>query len=259
MPDTFSIVSRYFIVVVSPPAEESDKAAKRFRLSTKSPLKESPSVLSSSVLDQGSSIFREKFVPPELSIWDYFITKPFFPQSQSRLEYDSEDSLGSDDEEEDDMSLSDVQIQEHSNPNSYSWALMRLTMVQFVLQNLKSFYPLAGHELSELPVASPLCHATLKTLQRWEQVLLRRLELYEGPPQDFIAIPTSEEALSSGPAILRHKALLEPTNTPFKSRHSSTLPVKRLWQYLVKQEGIQETFIRNIFTKKRSLNEVWNH
>ncbi|KAG9487910.1 hypothetical protein GDO78_007614 [Eleutherodactylus coqui] len=241
--------------VASPPVEENDKASKRFRLSAKNSLLENPSV-ASPVLDQGSSIFRERFIPPELSIWDYFIAKPFFPMSQNRLEYDSEDSQGSDDEEEDDMSLSDVQIQEHSNPNSYSWALMRLTMVQFVLQNLKSFYPLAGHELSELPVASPLCHATLKTLQRWEQVLLRRLELYEGPPQDFITVPTSEEALSAGPAILRHKALLEPTNTPFKSKHSSTLPVKRLWQYLVKQEAIQDTFIRNIFTKKRSLNET---
>ncbi|XP_075692421.1 dmX-like protein 1 isoform X2 [Rhinoderma darwinii] len=244
------------VTVVSSPVEENDKASKLFRLSTKTHLKESPSVFASPLLDQGSSIFREKFIPPELSIWDYFIAKPFLPLSQNRLEYDSEDSQGSDGEEEDDVSLSDVQIQEHSNPNSYSWALMRLTMVQFVLQNLKSFYPLAGHELSELPVASPLCHAALKTLQRWEQVLLRRLELYEGPPQDFITIPTSEEALSAGPAILRHKALLEPTNTPFKSKHSSTLPVKRLWQYLVKQEGIQETFIRNIFTKKRSLNET---
>ncbi|KAG8598097.1 hypothetical protein GDO81_002497 [Engystomops pustulosus] len=244
-------------VVLSPPVEENDKSSKRFRLSAKTALRESPPALASPVLDQGSSIFREKFIPPELSIWDYFIAKPFFPLSQNRLEYDSEDSLGSDDEEEDDdMSLSDIQLQEHSNPNSYSWALMRLAMVQFVLQNLKIFYPLAGHELSELPVASPLCHATLKTLQRWEQVLLRRLELYEGPPQDFIAIPTAEEALSAGPAILRHKALLEPTNTPFKSKHSSTLPVKRLWQYLVKQEGVQETFIRNIFTKKRSLNET---
>ncbi|XP_069818776.1 dmX-like protein 1 isoform X1 [Dendropsophus ebraccatus] len=244
-------------VVVSSPVEENDKASKRFRLSTKSQLADSPSVFASPVLDQGSSIFREKFIPPELSVWDYFIAKPYLPMSQNRLEYDSEDSQGSDDdEEEDDMSLSDVQIQEHSNPNSYSWALMRLAMVQFVLQNLKSFYPLAGHELSELPVASPLCHAILKTLQRWEQVLLRRLELYEGPPQDFITIPTSEEALSAGPALLRHKALLEPTNTPFKSKHSSTLPVKRLWQYLVKQESIQDTFIRNIFTKKRSLNET---
>ncbi|MEE6518031.1 hypothetical protein FKM82_028714, partial [Ascaphus truei] len=108
----------------------------------------------------------------------------------------------------------------------------------------------------ELPVASPLCHGILKTFQRWEQVLLRRLEIYGGPPQDFINIPTSEEALSAGPAILRHKALLEPTNTPFRSKQSSTLPVKRLWQYLVKQEGIQETFIRNIFAKKRCLNEI---
>ncbi|XP_018412810.1 PREDICTED: dmX-like protein 1 [Nanorana parkeri] len=240
-------------VVVSPPIEESDQN-KRYK-STKLQAKESPSAFGSPVLEQGSSIFREKFIPPELSIWDYFIAKPFLPLSQNRLEYDSEDSQGSDDGE-DDGSLSEVQIQEHSNPNSYSWALMRLAMVQFVLQNLKGFYPLAGHELSDLPVASPLCHATLKTLQRWEQVLLRRLQIFGGPPQDFITMPSTEDALSAGPAILRHKALLEPTNTPFNSNHSSSLPVKRLWQYLVKQEGIQETFIRNIFTKKRSSNET---
>lgn len=68
----------------------------------------------------------------------------------------------------------------------------------------------------ELPVSSPLCHAVLKTLQCWEQVLLRRLEVHGGPPQNYIASYTSEESLSAGPAILRHKALLEPTNTPFK-------------------------------------------
>ncbi|KAM4809558.1 dmX-like protein 1 [Rhinophrynus dorsalis] len=244
------------LVFISPPADESDKPSKRFRVSTKAQSKEMSPIFSSPIHDQGTSIFREKFIPPELSIWDYFIAKPFLPFSQNRLEYDSDESLASEDEEEDDASLSDVQIQEHSNANSYSWALMRLAMVQFVLQNLKSFYPLAGHELSELPVASTLCHSILKTLQRWEQVLLRRLEIYGGPPQDFITIPSAEEALSAGPAILRHKALLEPTNTPFKSKHSSTLPVKRLWQYLVKQEGVQETFIRNIFTKQRSQSET---
>ncbi|KAM8961070.1 dmX-like protein 1 isoform 2-T2 [Pelodytes ibericus] len=256
IPGRGQIPAKPITVVMSPPVDESEKPSRRFRRSTKMQPKDSPSMLASPVVDQGSSIFREKFIPPELSIWDYFVSKPFLPLSYNILEYDSEESQGSDDEEEDDVSLSDVQIQEHSNANSYSWALMRLAMVQFVLQNLKSFYPLAGHELSELPVASPLCHSILKTLQRWEQVLLKRLEIYGGPPQDFITIPTSEEALSAGPAILRHKALLEPTNTPFKSKHSSTLPVKRLWQYLVKQEGIQETFIRNIFTKKSDLNET---
>lgn len=42
----------------------------------------------------------------------------------------------------------------------------------------------------------------------------------------------------------------------FRTGHSSALPVKRLWQFLVKQEEVQETFIRYIFTKKRDPNEV---
>ncbi|XP_006134554.1 dmX-like protein 1 isoform X3 [Pelodiscus sinensis] len=203
--------------------------------------------------EQESPSYREKFIPPELSIWDYFIAKPFLPSSQSRIEYDSEESQGSDDE--DDAFASDSHLQEHSNSNSYSWSLMRLAMVQLVLHRLKNFYPLAGHDLSELPVSSPLCHGILKTFQRWEQVLLRRLEIHGGPPQNLISAHTSEDALSAGPALLRHKALLEPTNTPFNSNSHVALSVKRLWQYLVKQEEVQETFIRNIFTKKRCLNE----
>ncbi|XP_028632974.1 dmX-like protein 1 isoform X2 [Grammomys surdaster] len=217
------------------------------------------SPVSSSSVNQEPLAVKEKFIPPELSIWDYFIAKPFLPPSQSRAEYDSEESLESDDDEDaddDDTLPSDLQLHEHSNSNSFSWSLMRLAMVQLVLNNLKTFYPFAGHDLAELPVSSPLCHAVLKTLQCWEQVLLRRLEIHGGPPQNYISSHTSEENVSAGPAILRHKALLEPTNTPFKSKNHLALSVKRLWQYLVKQEEIQETFIRNIFTKKRCLNEI---
>ncbi|XP_072137542.1 dmX-like protein 1 isoform X4 [Mobula birostris] len=207
----------------------------------------------SPIVNQRIPAYKENFIPPELSIWDYFIAKPYLPPSQCKVEYDSEESQGSDDEE--DAFSTDIQLQEHSNPNSYSWSLMRYAMVQLVLHNLKNFYPMAGLDLSELPVCSPPCHAILKTLQRWEQVLLRRLELFGGPPPDFISMHTSEGTISSGPALLIHKALLEPTNTPFKSKHHTALPVKRLWQYLVKQEEVQETFIRNIFTKKRCQNE----
>ncbi|XP_044772994.1 dmX-like protein 1 isoform X3 [Neomonachus schauinslandi] len=240
---------------VSSLVEEGEKQNKRFRPS-KIPCRDSAlPTSSSSVVCQESLTVQEKFIPPELSIWDYFIAKPFLPPSQSRAEYDSEESLESDDDD-DDVLASDFHLQEHSNSNSYSWSLMRLAMVQLVLNNLKTFYPFAGHDLAELPVSSPLCHAVLKTLQCWEQVLLRRLEIHGGPPQNYIASHTSEESLSAGPAILRHKALLEPTNTPFKSKHHLALSVKRLWQYLVKQEEIQETFIRNIFTKKRCLNEI---
>ncbi|XP_062985562.1 dmX-like protein 1 isoform X1 [Elgaria multicarinata webbii] len=240
--------------LASSPIDDGEKQHKRFRLSSKSSPKESSQATLPSA-EQDSPNYKEKFIPPELSIWDYFIAKPFLPSSQTRFEYDSEESQESSDEDDDGAFSSDLKFQEHSNSNSYSWSLMRLAMVQLVLHNLKTFYPLAGHDLSELPVSSPLCHAVLKILQRWEQVLLRRLEMHGGPPENFISIHASQDASSSGPALLRHKALLEPTNTPFNSKSNNSLSVKRLWQYLIKQEMVQETFIRNIFTKKRCLNE----
>ncbi|NXK90857.1 DMXL1 protein, partial [Formicarius rufipectus] len=237
--------------------DDGEKQQKHYRLSSKTSGKESSQLPALSSVDQESPSYKERFIPPELSIWDYFIAKPFLP-SQSRVEYDSEESQKSDDDDDvdGDVFASNSHNQEHSNSSSYSWSLMRLAMVQLVLHNLKIFYPLAGHDLSELPVSSPICHAVLKTLQRWEQVLLRRLELYGGPPQHYISVHASEDALSAGPALLRHKTLLEPTNTPFRSSSHVALSVKRLWQYLVKQEEVQETFIRNIFTKKRCSNEI---
>ncbi|XP_045890266.1 dmX-like protein 1 isoform X1 [Micropterus dolomieu] len=241
----------------------SDRKSRRFRLLSSRSVsrEESPSSPKHGpVVDQEAApIFKERFVPPELSIWDYFIAKPSLPPSESRIEYDSEDSQGSEDEDEDDE-FEDVfdpnsPQREHSNHNSYSWCLMRLAMVQLVLVNLKSFYPMAGYDLLDLPVGSPLCHAVLKTLQRWEQVLLKRLEIFGGPPAKYISTQFQDETAASGPALLRHKALFEPSNTPFRTSHTSSLPVKRLWQFLVKQEEVQETFIRHIFTKKRDPNE----
>uniref|UniRef100_A0A8B9GLZ8 Dmx like 1 n=1 Tax=Amazona collaria TaxID=241587 RepID=A0A8B9GLZ8_9PSIT len=243
--------------VFSSSVDDGEKQQKHYRLSSKTSPKDSSRLPALPLVDQESPSYRERYIPPELSIWDYFIAKPFLP-SQSRVEYDSEESQESGEDDEDidgDVFASNSHNQEHSNSNSYSWSLMRLAMVQLVLHNLKTFYPLAGHDLSELPVSSPICHAVLKTLQRWEQVLLRRLELYGGPPQHYISVHASGDVLAAGPALLRHKTLLEPTNTPFRSSGHVALSVKRLWQYLVKQEEIQETFIRNIFTKKRCLNE----
>ncbi|XP_031425957.1 dmX-like protein 1 isoform X3 [Clupea harengus] len=244
--------------------EGAERKPKRFRLlSSRSGSRgeappESPPSPRSPPSEPHPSSVTERFVPPELSIWDYFIAKPFLLPSESRFEYDSEESLGSEDDDEDEYSDafdSSSPQREHSNPNSYSWCLMRLAMVQMVLANLRSFYPMAGHDLMDLPVGSPLCHAVLKTLQRWEQVLLKRLEIFGGPPPKYISTHTNDDSSTPGPALLRHKALFEPSNTPFRSQQHAALPVRRLWQYLVKQEEVQETFIRNIFTKKRDQNE----
>ncbi|TRY64794.1 hypothetical protein DNTS_004401 [Danionella cerebrum] len=138
---------------------------------------------------------KEHFLPPEISIWEYFLSKPLLPLSCSSGELDSDE------------------------------------------QNL--------------PVCSPLSHSTLKTLQRWEQLMLKRVEVFSGVPSNFLnhSLQHPEECVSPGPALLRHKALLEPSNTPFRCSRSSARPVKHLWQFLVKQEQLQETFIRHIFAK----------
>uniref|UniRef100_A0AAX7V4N3 RAVE complex protein Rav1 C-terminal domain-containing protein n=1 Tax=Astatotilapia calliptera TaxID=8154 RepID=A0AAX7V4N3_ASTCA len=178
------------------------------------------------VEQEAPSIFKEQFVPPELSIWDYFIAKVIQILVNTKIY----------------ASPSDV----HPGCKealSYFLLLVSASLIVFFLT-------------TDLPVASPLCHAVLKTLQRWEQVLQKRLEIFGGPPSKYISTHLHDEIATPGPALLRHKTLFEASNTPFRSSHHSALPVKRLWHFLVKQEEVQETFIRNIFTKKPGTHQT---
>uniref|UniRef100_A0A8C6F7H9 Dmx like 2 n=1 Tax=Monodon monoceros TaxID=40151 RepID=A0A8C6F7H9_MONMO len=236
------------------PSEDIDKHRRRFNMRMLVPGRPVKDATPPPVPAERPS-YKEKFIPPELSMWDYFVAKPFLPLSDSGVIYDSDESIHSD-EEGDDAFFSDTQIQEHQDPNSYSWALLHLTMVKLVLHNVKNFFPIAGLEFSELPVTSPLGIAVIKNLENWEQILQEKMDEFEGPPPNYVNTYPTDLSVGAGPAILRNKAMLEPENTPFKSRDSSALPVKRLWHFLVKQEVLQQTFIRYIFTKKRKQSEV---
>ncbi|XP_035300283.1 dmX-like protein 2 isoform X4 [Cricetulus griseus] len=237
------------------PSEDIDKHRRRFNMRMLVPGRPVKDATPPPVPAERPS-YKEKFISPELSMWDYFIAKPFLPLSDSGVIYDSDESVHSDDEE-DDAFFSDTQIQEHQDPNSYSWALLHLTMVKLALHNIKNFFPIAGLEFSELPVTSPLGIAVIKNLENWEQILQEKMDRFEGPPPNYVNTYPTDLSVGAGPAILRNKAMLEPENTPFKSRDASALPVKRLWHFLVKQEVLQETFIRYIFTKKRKQSEVF--
>ncbi|XP_055363306.1 dmX-like protein 2 isoform X2 [Betta splendens] len=244
-----------------PPAEDVDRYRRRFNmrmLVPGRPVKETPAAPPPVPTERPT--YREKFIPPELSMWDYFVAKPFLPLSDSNALYDSDESGAEDDEDDDDAFLSDTQMTEHSDPNSYSWALIRLVMVKLAHQNVKNFLPLAGLDFTDLPVTSPLSNAVLKTLENWEQVLLERMNRFDGPPPNYINTYPTDLSAGGGPAILRHKAMLEPDNTPFKTKNHQSFPARRLWHFLVKQEILQETLIRYIFTKKRKQSEsVENH
>ncbi|ETE63888.1 DmX-like protein 2, partial [Ophiophagus hannah] len=209
------------------PSEETDKHRRRFNMR---------------MLVPGRPV-KESVVPPP----------PFLPFSDSGVMYDSDESIHSEDEDEDAF-LSDMQIQEHKDANSYSWALIHLAMVKLALNNIKNFFPITGLELSELPVTSPLGTAVIKNLENWEQILQERMDRFEGPPPDYINTCFPELGIGAGAAAARIKAMVDPENTP--SKDYSALPAKRLWHFLVKQELLQDTFIRYTFTKKRKQSEV---
>ncbi|XP_075904744.1 dmX-like protein 2 isoform X4 [Nelusetta ayraudi] len=243
------------------PAEDVDRYRRRFNmrmLVPGRPVKETPATPPPVPMERPT--YREKFIPPELSMWDYFVAKPFLPLSDSNALCDSDESGAEDDDDDDDAFLSDTQMTEHLDPNSYSWALIRLVMVKLAHHNVKNFLPLTGLDFTDLPVTSPLGNAVLKTLESWEQLLLERMNKFDGPPPNYINTFPTDLSAGGGPAILRHKAMLEPDNTPFKTKNHLSFPARRLWHFLVKQDILQETLIRYIFTKKRKQSEsVENH
>ncbi|XP_041837885.1 dmX-like protein 2 isoform X1 [Melanotaenia boesemani] len=243
------------------PAEDVDRYRRRFNmrmLVPGRPVKETPATPPPVPTERPT--YKEKFIPPELSMWDYFVAKPFLPLSDSSALYDSDESGAEDDEDDDDAFLSDTQMTEHSDPTSYSWALIRLATVKLAHHNVKNFIPLTGLDFTDLPVTSPLSNAVLKTLENWEQLLLERMNKFDGPPPNYINTYPTDLSAGAGPAILRHKAMLEPDNTPFKTKNHQSFPARRLWHFLVKQDVLQETFIRYIFTKKRKQCEsLENH
>uniref|UniRef100_A0A5K4ELX7 Rabconnectin-related n=1 Tax=Schistosoma mansoni TaxID=6183 RepID=A0A5K4ELX7_SCHMA len=57
-------------------------------------------------------------------------------------------------------------------------------------------------------------------------------------------------------SMLRLKKLINSKNTPFQTRNPFSLPVKRLWCYLVRQSGIDDIFLRHIFRKPYLIQSV---
>lgn len=73
-----------------------------------------------------------------------------------------------------------------------------------------------------------------------------------GPaPLDFIPGCFIESDVK-GPAIHKYRSLLERSNTPFSPIQASAAPARRLWHFLVRQEAVQDIFIRAVFGKKRT-------
>ncbi|KAK6643958.1 hypothetical protein RUM43_000223 [Polyplax serrata] len=222
------------------------------------------------MMKEDKPTYREQFVPPEMSMISYFLIKPNLPKIDAAEvdDYDSADSAVSDldeDEEEEDVFDNNEALKrekrrtqentEHSNPFSYSWSIMRLAVLKLVQLQMQEFLGIAGLEMQELPVCSPLIHGVLRGLAHWQETLKDELDTRGPAPVDYIP-GCYVESTATGPAIHKYRSLLEKSNTPFHPRHSSAAPARRLWCFLVRQEPVQDIFIRCVFGKKRSLSTL---
>ncbi|XP_069954424.1 dmX-like protein 2 isoform X5 [Cherax quadricarinatus] len=210
--------------------------------------------------------YREQFLPPEMSIVSLLMKKPALPADYENIDYDSSASDTEDvdvDYEEDEDVFKEPKVltenTEHSDADSYSWCLLRLATLRAAKMVVGRFLEVAGVELlgkgkKELPMQSPLLHSILRTLDQWLDALVTHIESKKGPPPEYIPGCFAESQVV-GPAILKYRGLLETHNTPFERNKKGVKPVERLWNYLVRQEEVQEVFVRYIFGRKRPTPE----
>lgn len=120
----------------------------------------------SASMKEDKPTYREQFVSPEMSMVSYFLIKPKLNGDENEDGYDSADSIASDIESDEEDVFADPlsndirknqvsdalkkhrrENTEHSNPNSYSWSVMRLAIVKLAQTHLRDFIDIAGIEL----------------------------------------------------------------------------------------------------------------
>lgn len=193
-------------------------------------------------------------------IWLFFIKIFFFIckiESNNEDGYETSDSLDDDevqmDEDDDDMmgERDNKNNTEHSNPDSLAWAIIRLAVISHITEQLSEFLQVAGIEPQDLALASPLTHKIFQTIHTWQKNLKNTLEAHGVPPSTFISNCFVDNEAKGAP-IRKYASLLQSCNSPFSNHISAAFPARRLWSFLVKQESLQEIFIRAIFGKSHS-------
>ena len=112
---------------------------------------------------------------------------------------------------------------------------------------------LMGSAYTELVTASPLLYSTLKVLDEWESIFARRLDALEADPEDLFMKEDEDTGamfVGVGPAVMRHKFILEPENSPFQGQTAISKQARQLWGYLVHRDECRELFIHHIFANK---------
>ncbi|UMM43904.1 hypothetical protein L5515_019209 [Caenorhabditis briggsae] len=192
-----------------------------------------------------------KWVPPQMNIVQLFADKPNVSRQDDEDEtmYDSdEEDKGtgySDDEDNEDECC------ENAAPSSFAWQLLRLALIQQQLYRVKQFLVLVGFDPRDIPTVAPRIDAVLQQLSNWIVQQHQTLKTFPGGiPNDLLpdmTIDTSDQHLAA--TMKKYAALVKKNNSPFESDDKKIQTIRRLWSFLVREDHLQEIFIKYIFSQ----------
>lgn len=203
----------------------------------------------SKTMDEEKIFVKESFVPPEISMINYFINVNQKSRHENGKKTEDFENFELSRYESDDWENEERTDSEYLNPKSYSWCLIRFALVKLSLHNITTIMDIIGVELHEIAILSPDAYEVLKSLERWTEMLKHDLNALNGPPDNYLSEYSSS---FNGPKVFQYQTLLKPENTPFTDE-KSTQAVRKLWHFLVSKKNLQEDFIYYIFKRKNSI------
>ncbi|NP_001368760.1 RAVE complex protein Rav1 C-terminal domain-containing protein [Caenorhabditis elegans] len=198
-----------------------------------------------------SEALHSKWVPPQKNIVQLFAEKPsvmMHEDDDDAYESDEEDkgnSYSDDEEDEDTLSC------ENAAPASFAWQLLRLALIQQQLHRVKQFLILVGFDPRDIPTVAPRIDSILQQLNSWISLQHQTLKNFPGGiPNDVLpdmTIDMSDQHLAA--SMKKYAVLVKKNNTPFESEDRKIQSIQRLWTFLVREDHLQEIFIKYIFSQ----------
>lgn len=157
------------------------KQRKNFNMKILQHLNQDKQQASNSQMSEDKPTYREHFVAPQMSVLSFLMTKTPVSDDLIQIDYDSSESVHSEEEYDAQFDLSDNLYEENlfnlgqpkdiaanqSTYDQFAWGIMRYAVLKLCKQHLDQFLNVAGLEMQDLPTISPLIHAMFKVIDIW--------------------------------------------------------------------------------------------
>uniref|UniRef100_A0A8R1HL41 WD_REPEATS_REGION domain-containing protein n=1 Tax=Caenorhabditis japonica TaxID=281687 RepID=A0A8R1HL41_CAEJA len=199
-----------------------------------------------------------KWVPPQKNIVQFFAEKPYLVTNEQPDDYESDEEDKNDRFSVDEDEENRCARCENDAPSSFAWQLLRLALIQQQLHRVNQFLVLVGIDPQEAATVAPRVDRIIRQLNIW---IMQQHEILKhfpgGIPSELLpdmTIDMSDQHLAT--SMKKYASLVKKNNTPFESDDKKIQSIQRLWSFLVKEDHLQETFIKYIFSQQSGMDQT---